>query len=295
MKAVIDIGSNTIILGVYDLSPDRKRIDEIIILEEILGLRNYYKENFLTKEGIQALVGVLGQFKKLCSKLGVVEIYPFATASLRRADNPDEVLAFVKEKLDLDIDLISGQDEARLGFDGICMDYDLSRAYILDIGGGSTELIYVDQGQIKTLKSVDLGTVVLYGGLEGIFPSASELRDIEAQIKLFYENFDTRHKGMDLIGIGGNNLHVHRLAQVIYDLDTPYVEYSYIEALKERVMAQDTKLLKDIARISPSRLHLLCLSILLTEDIMARTQAPRLYVSKKGLKEGYLANILSKS
>lgn len=292
MYSVIDIGSNTLILGIYQVDSD---IKEVLSQEMTLGLKNFIEDSKLNQKGVSILKNGLKSYKNICTNLGIEKIYPFATASLRGLANIEEVLESVEEDLGLSIDLISDEDEARLGYMGLSDGLDIDRAYILDIGGGSTELSYIKDGKIQSLKSVDLGTVKVFASLEKIFPSRGELSSIKDQIDEAYSAFEIKDKNIDLYGIGGNNLHVKALAQAIYDIDTDYIPYSYIKDLRDKVYRRDVGLLKDMAKYSPSRLHLLNIGILMTEKVMAMTESDILYTSESGLKEGYLKQILEDS
>ena len=94
-------------------------------------------------------------------------------------------------KVGIQIDLVSGKEEANLGYLGIIQEYELVDGYILDIGGGSTEITLVEDGKIafsNSLKLVSLSLMESY--CEGIFPTKSEAKKMQDKIKRNLKKYD---------------------------------------------------------------------------------------------------------
>ena len=135
--ALIDIGSNSIRLNVYNMDNIQK---EVFSKKYMAGLAGLVEDGKLSDKGIKKLMKVLSAQKMLLDYLPIDEIYVFASASLRNVDNGKDIVKKVKKELDLNIDLISEDDEAFYGAEGMKMAYDFDDYYTIDIGGGPTEL-----------------------------------------------------------------------------------------------------------------------------------------------------------
>lgn len=109
----MDIGSNTVRLSVY-----KERDGEAVSLfseKDQVSLKSYVKDGKLTNKGIKRLYNTLKKFKALVDNFEDIDgVYPFATATVRDVANRKEVLDLMKEDLDLDIEILSGEEEAQL-------------------------------------------------------------------------------------------------------------------------------------------------------------------------------------
>lgn len=125
---------------------------------------------------------------------------------MRNIKNSEEVLEYVNGKVGIQIDLVSGKEEANLGYLGIIQEYELVDGYILDIGGGSTEITLVEDGKIAFSNSLKLGSLSLMESYcEGIFPTKSEAKKMQDKIKRNLKKYDIpkTKKTPEVYGIGG--------------------------------------------------------------------------------------------
>lgn len=113
---IIDIGSNTIRLNVYELN--NKSFHLLFSKKENVGLISYVNKNNLSLEGITKLKNCLLRFKKTLEALDIYVMDAFATASLRNLDNSKEVLSIISNSLNIHIEIISGTTEGELSFLG---------------------------------------------------------------------------------------------------------------------------------------------------------------------------------
>jgi len=109
------------------------------------------------------VIDTLSRFKELAASYKAREILTAATSAVREAPNGQEFLKRIKEDLDINVDLISGTEEARLIYLGVLsgMSFDNTPHIIIDIGGGSTELILADGNDARALTSTKIGAVRL--------------------------------------------------------------------------------------------------------------------------------------
>ena len=176
--AAMDIGTNSVRLGVVEVQKDYTWTTlasqkQVVRLGEgeFAGPDKKRKKDDgenerhrLTDEAIARGALVCARFAEVARGYGAEEIVALATAAVREAENGDEFVEQVREKADLDVRVISGQEEARLIYLGVASGVELpagKNALIMDIGGGSTELIVGDAQRYAFLDSLRMGAIRL--------------------------------------------------------------------------------------------------------------------------------------
>jgi len=156
--AVVDIGSNSLRLQISEVKDKSYRILEDY--KEMLRLGDsIYTVGYFTPEVLDRIVETLVGVKKLAESRGCENIRAIATAAFREADNMGEALIRVEDATGIKIEVISGEDEARLTYLAATANFELAgrRAVVVDIGGGSTEYTIIDDGKLESSVSLPLG------------------------------------------------------------------------------------------------------------------------------------------
>lgn len=154
ITAVIDIGSNSIRLMLAEVNGHEIRSISKRLVMTRMG-QNLYGSMILHPDAIQRGAQAVADFADDARDEGAQEILVFATSAVRSASNRQEFIKLVKKMTGIDVDVISGEQEAELGFIGAVN----GNGGVLDIGGGSTEVICGKNGGIEYTKSFDIGTV----------------------------------------------------------------------------------------------------------------------------------------
>jgi exopolyphosphatase / guanosine-5'-triphosphate,3'-diphosphate pyrophosphatase len=166
MIAAIDIGTNSLHMVIVRIEPTLPAFTMIAKEKETvrLGDRNL-ETGELKPEVIKKAIACLGRFQALAKSLEAESIIAVATSAVREAPNGREFLHQVETELGLSVDLISGQEEARRIYLGVLsgMEFNHQPHIIIDIGGGSTELILGDSEEPRSLTSTKVGAVRLTG------------------------------------------------------------------------------------------------------------------------------------
>lgn len=162
--AAIDIGTNSIHMVVVRIFPQLPAFSIIAREKETvrLGDRDPLTGN-LTPAAIARAFGALKRCQEVAKSLNTQQILAVATSAVREAPNGNEFIRAIEAELGLAVDLISGQEEARRIYLGVLsgVDFDNKPHIIIDIGGGSTELILGDSHEPRTLSSTKIGAVRL--------------------------------------------------------------------------------------------------------------------------------------
>lgn len=185
--AAIDVGTNSIHMVVVKVQPSIPAFSIIDREKETVRLGDREKETGrLTTEAMERAIAALKRGKEIAKSLGAEEIVAVATSAVREAPNGHAFLAQVEEETGLVVDLISGAEEARRIYLGVLsgMEFNNQPHIMIDIGGGSTELILGDGHEPRTLSSTKVGAVRLTAEFVNTDPiSSSEFHYLQAYVR----------------------------------------------------------------------------------------------------------------
>jgi exopolyphosphatase / guanosine-5'-triphosphate,3'-diphosphate pyrophosphatase len=162
--AAIDIGTNSLHMVVVQIKPDLPAFSIIGREKDTvrLGERDPRTGN-LTADAMERAIAALKRYQTVANSLGAQQVIAVATSATREAANGRDFIARIEEELGLQVDLISGAEEARRIYLGVVsgLEFDNIPRIAIDIGGGSTELILGDSEEARTLSSSKVGAVRL--------------------------------------------------------------------------------------------------------------------------------------
>ncbi|HVN64498.1 MAG TPA: hypothetical protein VMT58_07655, partial [Candidatus Binataceae bacterium] len=157
--AAIDIGSNSMHMIVADVAR-KGQIDVVDRVKEMVRLgRRSFTTGRLSAEAMEFAVRAMVTFKRLARVRRVVRMRAVATSAVREARNRAEFIRRIKRETGIKVEVISGLDEARLIFQAArhAMGLDGGPHLLIDVGGGSVELVLVRDGRPLWMRSVKLG------------------------------------------------------------------------------------------------------------------------------------------
>ncbi len=296
--AVIDVGSNTIRLLAYKYTDGN--LEEILSDKETAGLSGYVEDGTLSEKGIGVACGVLSKFKKRLAEFGIKNLSVFATASLRNIVNTDEAVSLIKDRTGIAVDVLSGEEEAALDFIGATHSLDVTEGAVIDIGGGSPELVAFADNKILAASSMPIGSLNLYlKHVDALLPTARERRHIEKITlkELTALNLCKKANTECICGVGGTVRATLKLCNDIFDLPAGnrVIETDMILSLLERFKTADKPTIRKIVQIVPDRIHTVLPGMIVLGTLCKKLGGKQVLVSKYGAREGYLyKNILKK-
>lgn len=167
--AAVDIGSNAIrllIVGVLKTNSVHKYRKISLVRVPIRLGQDVFLYKKISNEKLKLLLNTLKAFKLLMSVHNIDRYKICATSAMRESKNSKEVLKRVRKKLNLDINIISGKEEASIIANVFAKDFNNHKNLLyVDVGGGSTELTIIDKGKIVESKSFKIGTVRILNNL----------------------------------------------------------------------------------------------------------------------------------
>jgi len=296
--AVIDIGSNSIRMVVYERT---SRYAFHLLHEEKSKVRiseNAYKfEGKLQVLPMQRTFDALHDFIKITQSFKTKKLFCVATSALRDAPNSKEFLKKVKDKLGLNIKIISGEKEAYLGALACAtLLPKQNNSLSIDIGGGSTEFSSINDGSVTDTLSLDLGTIRLkelyfdYDDIDG----AVKYIDKELQ-KLPNNTYEI------LIGIGGTfrALSSAIMKEESYQL-TKIHAYNYscdtLTKFTGKILAAQTDSELQTLHIKTNRYDVIKPGTLILQRLLKKIAFKKILTSGVGVREGvFLADLLRNS
>jgi len=160
--ACIDVGTNTALILVADLEPATGKIVTVDHRQTIVRLGQKVDEHrMIHPDALGRLTICMTEYRALCDELGVQRIQAVGTSALRDAANRDDIIATVKNATGIEIRCISGEDEAALTFFGAVAGLpEVPEPFtVIDIGGGSTEIIMGTTSAVEEKISMNIGSV----------------------------------------------------------------------------------------------------------------------------------------
>ena len=160
--AIVDIGANSVRMNIYDIDTETGAFSTVLSVRSMLGLAAYAKDGALTNDGIGKLFAVLREFLARANSFPCDSFSAFATASLRGLSNSERVVRYIKLGLGIDINIISGEMEA--SYDHAAIRYrfpETPNGLLIDMGGGSTEIVHFEGEKILSVVSLPIGCVML--------------------------------------------------------------------------------------------------------------------------------------
>jgi len=194
---VLDVGSNTIHLQVVDTHPGA-RPNPTFNHKEELSLTEYLtEENRISEEGIAALRLAIKNAVAHSKNVKTEELLPFATSALREAANGTEIIAAINKDYEIDLQVLTGEEEAKLTFLAArrWFGWSSGRLLVIDIGGGSLEIASGDDEPFSNHHTIELYEAIPNARL-AIVPGTSHFvvkeksKLVQDLIKDFYKNLD---------------------------------------------------------------------------------------------------------
>lgn len=301
--ASIDIGSNTVLMLISEVDLEMKNFRPVKNYYRIPRLgKGLSRDQNISEEKIVELISILDKFKNEAEKFGCENIICVATNAMRVAKNKDEIIARVFESNSIKINIISGEEEASLSFLGATSSLNTSKYFVIDIGGGSTELILGTKKGIEIKKSFPIGVVSFFEKFVKEFPLGSDVvkeikNEIYTQLKSFPLDDLTNYLA---ISIAGTPTTLTAIKNNLTDFDEEKIEGEILN------LTEIEKLILTLQNLSPheilerysnvvkGREDLILIGAVILATIMERFKLVQTIVSTKGIRYGLVEDFILK-
>ena len=296
--AACDIGSNTILLTIVK----KVKTSFKVILDDYKVIRlaeKTHDSKIITEKALKRAIFLLKKYKKIIRKKKACFVQAVATSAIRESKNQMLVLKKLSQHFTYPIKVISGQEEADLVYQGACLKQ--NKQIIVDIGGGSTEIILGNKNKIIQKKSLKLGIVTLtekYFSNNLLAPKDfTKITKVKKMIQQSLKNFSP-NKNLLLISVAGTPttlacLH-HKLKKVqVKKVHHTTLSIDFIESCLNKMLSQDKKTIKHLLQLDRKRADLIPMGTLILLTIMKYFKVPSLLVSTHGLRYGIIKKMIS--
>jgi exopolyphosphatase/guanosine-5'-triphosphate,3'-diphosphate pyrophosphatase len=281
--AAIDIGSNAARLLINDVIIGPLARPEFVKLSLVrvplrLGF-DVFEKGEISPQKAEKLVKTIRSYKLLLDVYEVKHLISAATSAMRDAINGSDILAQVKNETDIDIKIISGEEEASYIYENHVADnMNSMESYLyIDVGGGSTELTFFSDGKLVSKQSFNIGTIRLLKN--------QVTEDHWSEMKDFIKKKTSGYHHITAIGSGGNINKVFSLSKrkegkplSIELLRNYYKEFSNI-SVSQRI---------SLYHLREDRADVIVPALLIYINVMRWADTEEIYVPKIGLADGLI-------
>jgi len=295
LVAAIDVGSNAMRLGIA--AYDENNVPQLIqrYREPVRLGHDAFTSGSLSKQTMQDAVQAFHQFKRILTQYHIDHYRAIATSAMRDSHNGNQLIDQIQQQTGIQLELISGEEEARLVHYSIARRMDLSHQFVLlvDMGGGSVEVTLCNNGEVISAQSFKLGTVrllELLGKADNFNILLSEYM-ISVQNKL-KEQIGTRQASL-CIATGGNAGALGSLIHQYFNGDSPTSITR--NQLNQLILHLETLSLEERMQnlnLRPDRADVILPAAIVFHEIMMLAKIKRMVIPEASLLDGVLLDMM---
>lgn len=301
--AIIDLGTNTFHLLIVDVSDS----DYAVIYRERESVKigkHGINRGIITQEAMQRALKTVAAFKTSIDKMKVQKVYAFGTSALRNANNKQDIIDRIKKEYGFDVNVISGEEEARLIYLGVksAMPLGADKSLVMDIGGGSVEFVIGNESKIFWKRSFEIGAQRLLEEYHKNDPITLE------ELKILHQQFESvlkplfsalnSHKPTSLVGSSGtfdtlSDIYCiqNKIKKEISAPETPLTFEGFQEIYAE-LLTKNREARMKIPGMIELRVDMIVVACAMIDFMLKKYLFKKIRVSSYALKEGVLADIM---
>jgi len=287
--AAIDIGSNAVRLLIIEVNEEVKGKPEFNKINFVrvplrLGF-DVFEKGEIGEHKIYKLVQTIKSFAHLLNVYDVKHVKAAATSAMRDAKNGKDIVKHVLKETDIEIEILTGDREAALiNQNHIAEKLDKVHSYLyIDVGGGSTELTFFDEGRMKYRESFNIGTIRLLKG-----------QVTESNWTVMRDHLKQNTKSelpITAIGSGGN---INKIFSLSKKKDGKPLSLQLLRDFHKELSSQSLHDLINIYKLKADRADVIVPALLIYINIMRWADISEIYVPKIGLADGLINALYEK-
>jgi len=292
---VLDVGSNTVHLQIVDTAPGARPNPTFNYKEELRLTQYISAENLLSDEGVEKLRGCIKRVIEQSSSVKTQELLPFATSALREARNGEEVIKSINKDFHIDLQVLSGEEEAKLTFLAArrWFGWSSGRLLVIDIGGGSLEMAVGVDETPEVAVSLPLGAARLTKEfLKGDPYTDKRVRALRDQIENKLEQILpslVKHQESDRAIATSKTLRtLARLASDWFDGSGKNITVDAIRKISLKLAEMDENSRAKLPGVSENRASQIVAGAFVAESVMRNLDIKELVICPWALREGVI-------
>ena len=257
------------------------------------------RDGFLKPQRVAETIRTLKMFKRLCDAHKVSRIIAVGTAAVRRAKNQRSFLDEIQATCGIKIHVLSPEEEATYVYRGVINSMDIPRGIILEIGGGSTKIIYYNRRNILNYEVLPVGAVTLTDLFyeEGGKPEEAVARTEEFFIEQLKQIpwLKELEPDVQIIGVGGSFRNLFKINKMVrkYPLDTVH-NFNFavddFDAIYDMIKVLPVEKCKRIKGLSPARADIMPAALAIIKAFVSYMGTQNFTIGGAGLREGIMFN-----
>ena len=296
---IIDLGSNSARLVVVNLFADGYFMVVDELKESVRLGQDMERDGFLKPARVAETIKTLKMFRKLCDASGVTRIIAVATEAVRRAKNQRSFLDEIQANCGIKIRVLTAEEEAVLVYRGVINSMDIPKGIVLEIGGGSTKIVYYNRRNMLNYVTLPFGAVTLTGLFsgDGLKPEeqAAKIEEFFTEQLKQVEWLKEVDPDVQMIGVGGSFRNLFKISKMVrkYPLDTVHNYKMMVEdftPVYDMIKVLDLDRKKKIKGLSAERADILPAALAVIKSFVSYMHVDSFTFSGAGLREGIMFN-----
>jgi exopolyphosphatase/guanosine-5'-triphosphate,3'-diphosphate pyrophosphatase len=299
--ASIDIGTNTVLLLLAKINTISQTLSPLLNEYRMPRLgKGLKKGGTIRKDRIEELFVILNDYKKIIDSHQADKVLITATNAFRIAANANEIVKNIKDQFDYNVNIISGEEESEYAFYGaVPQSANNQLCLVIDIGGGSTELITGKNDKIKYRKSFQIGSVSSTENfLKYAPPKIDELDKLDTELSKIFMDIKNNLVPDLIFAVAGTPTTIACMVKDLKEYDDKIVEGSHLSLSDLKQLSEELKLLtpnevkKRFGKVMRGREDIILGGSLIMLKIMELLELQDLIVSARGIRYGAINKYL---
>lgn len=299
--ASIDIGTNTVLLLIAEIDKKSRKLQPIRNEYRMPRIGKGVKETgIISNEKVYLLLDVLEEYKSFIIEHHCEKVIITGTNALRLAQNAKEIKKLLRQRFNYDLEVVSGDTEAEYAYLGTISDFDKCRSnLVIDIGGGSSELIFGDELSIKFKRSLQIGSVsATEQFLKNIPPTEKETKSLMKEVESLLAQLKIENNNTNVIAIAGTATTISAMNLGLKEFVEDKIEMSKLTQEEIKKIINELKRLSSIeiaekyGIITNGREDIILAGALILFEIMNYFGIKKLGVSSRGIRYGAIVKNL---
>jgi len=301
MIAAIDAGSNALRLAIASIGKDHKPRVVASFREPVRLGRDVFTQRIITEPTAKRALEVFGRFRRLMDEHKVESFCAVGTSALREARNRDRIIHRIARATGIELNAIGAEEEARLVYLAVASRVDLKdkRALLIDIGGGSVEIVVVDKEQIVATDSFRMGAVRLLEELSDSKAGARRFNKlvreyVDATRKRLRKKIGPKKKIHLCVATGGNPESLGELRRARFGKDNGLIKVEELQELAKELQKLTVDERMRRYELRPDRADVIVPAAIVLQRVAKQAGVGEVLIPRVGLKDGLLVDLVEK-
>jgi len=299
--ASIDIGTNTVILLIAEADCSNNSLKPLHNEYRMPRIgKGLQPDGEIGEEKLNLLFSILSEYNTIIEKYRCKKILVTATNAFRLASNSKSISSRIMDRFNFDVNIISGEIEAEYAFLGALSGIEISGStLVIDIGGGSTELIVGNKSEIISKKSYPIGSVIATEKyLKHTPPLPQEIGQLELELEEIFKGITEKSKPGKVIAIAGTPTTLACMVKGLKEFEEAEIDGNDLTTADLQNLISEIKILlpeeikNNYGKVLSGREDIILGGALILKKIMSIEDVDKVTISSRGIRYGAIIKYL---